>query len=76
MLTVQVDDDGSGGRRLATLEEGSGLRGMRERATALGGTLTVEAAPAGGLRITARLPVEDVGAGGATGGGATRGGEA
>ena len=74
MLTVQVDDDGSGGRRLATLEEGSGLRGMRERATALGGTLTVEAAPAGGLRITARLPVEDVGAGGATGGGATGGG--
>ncbi len=58
MLTVQVDDDGSGGRRLETLAEGSGLRGMRERATALGGTLSVEAAPAGGLRITARLPVE------------------
>jgi signal transduction histidine kinase len=58
MLTVQVDDDGSGGRRLETITEGSGLRGMRERATALGGTLSVEAAPAGGLRIIARLPVE------------------
>jgi signal transduction histidine kinase len=58
MLTVQVDDDGSGGRRLVGLQEGSGLRGMRERATALGGTLTVEAAPAGGLRITALLPTE------------------
>jgi signal transduction histidine kinase len=64
MLTVQVDDDGTGGRRLATLEESSGLRGMRERATALGGTLTIEAAPAGGLRITARLPVDGDGAAG------------
>jgi signal transduction histidine kinase len=58
MLTVQVDDDGSGASRVGSLEEGSGLRGMRERATALGGTLAVEAAPAGGLRVTARLPLE------------------
>jgi signal transduction histidine kinase len=58
MLTVQVDDDGSGGQRLESIAEGSGLRGMRERATALGGTLSVEAAPAGGLRITAQLPIE------------------
>ena len=58
MLTVQVDDDGSGGQRVDMIVEGSGLRGMRERATALGGTLSVAAAPAGGLRITARLPIE------------------
>jgi signal transduction histidine kinase len=65
MLTVQVDDDGSGGARVESLEEGSGLRGMRERASALGGTLTVAAAPAGGLRITARLPVDGAGGVGA-----------
>jgi signal transduction histidine kinase len=39
------------------LEPGSGLRGMRERASALGGTLTVSAAPAGGVRVEASLPV-------------------
>ena len=65
MLTVQVDDDGSGGARVESIAEGSGLRGMRERATALGGTLSVQASPAGGLRITARLPIgPDSGAGG------------
>jgi signal transduction histidine kinase len=30
---------------------------MRERATALGGTLTATRTPAGGLRITAHLPL-------------------
>ncbi|HKE69603.1 MAG TPA: sensor histidine kinase [Nocardioidaceae bacterium] len=59
MLTVQVEDDGSGGGRIDAIDEGSGLRGMRERATSLGGTLTIEAAPAGGLRVTARLPLEE-----------------
>ena len=59
MLTVQVDDDGSGGARIDAIDEGSGLRGMRERAASLGGTLTIEAAPSGGLRVTARLPLEE-----------------
>ena len=36
------------------MEPGSGLRGMNERAAALGGSLTVGAAPAGGVRIEAR----------------------
>jgi signal transduction histidine kinase len=56
MLTVRVDDDGSAGPRVHSLEPGSGLRGMRERAVALGGTLTVSAAPAGGVRVQAELP--------------------
>jgi signal transduction histidine kinase len=59
MLTVQVDDDGSGGARIDSIDEGSGLRGMRERAASLGGTLSIEPAPAGGLRVTARLPLEE-----------------
>jgi signal transduction histidine kinase len=34
-----------------------GLLGMRERATAAGGTLTVKSAPGSGTEITARIPV-------------------
>ena len=36
--------------------EGHGLIGMRERATALGGSLTATARPNGGFAVTARLP--------------------
>jgi signal transduction histidine kinase len=54
-LVLQVDDDGSAltGPPL----EGNGIVGMRERATALGGTLTASRTPAGGLRIVANLPI-------------------
>lgn len=53
-LTVQVDDDG----RLGTLPaEGSGIGGMRERATALGGTLTAGPLLDGGWRVRAELPL-------------------
>jgi signal transduction histidine kinase len=52
-VTVQVDDDGHGTDSLA---EGNGITGMRERATALGGTFS--AGPVhGGFRVTARLPL-------------------
>jgi signal transduction histidine kinase len=57
VLTVRIDDDGRGGSRAAALEPGSGLRGMRERASSLGGSLTVGASPAGGIRIEATLPI-------------------
>ena len=51
-LDVRVADDGAAGVRA---EEGSGLRGMRERVDALGGTL--EAGPtASGFVVTAWLP--------------------
>ena len=59
VLTVQVTDDGTGGARAGSLVEGSGIRGMRERAAALGGTLTLDAAPAGGLRLVATLPLAE-----------------
>jgi signal transduction histidine kinase len=52
-LVVTVVDDGAGSTGTA---EGHGLQGMRERAQALGGTLTTEAAAGGGFAVTARLP--------------------
>jgi signal transduction histidine kinase len=53
-LTIEVVDDG--GRTPTDSSPGNGVRGMRERAAALGGTL--EAAPiAGGWRVRASLPV-------------------
>ncbi len=57
VLRVRVDDDGTGGAAASRFAAGSGLRGMRERATALGGSLDVGAAPAGGVRVEAVLPV-------------------
>ncbi|GAB3073980.1 sensor histidine kinase [Pedococcus soli] len=57
VLTVRIDDDGDGGRRHADLVPGNGLRGMHERAAALGGTFSVAASPLGGLRLEAGLPV-------------------
>lgn len=56
-LEIEVADDGAGlapGHRL-----GVGLSSMLERATELGGSCTVEAAPTGGTRVRARLPVAD-----------------
>jgi len=36
---------------------GHGLRGMRERATAAGGTIDTGPLPVGGFRVAARLPL-------------------
>jgi signal transduction histidine kinase len=52
-LEVSVTDDGRGPLRH---DEGMGLRGMRERVTALGGTLEVGAVRSG-FRVRAVLPV-------------------
>ncbi len=50
-----VEDDGSGMR--AGLQPNLGLLGMRERVSAAGGTLRLEAASAGGLRVEATVPM-------------------
>lgn len=52
-LLLEVVDDGAGweGR------EGSGIRGMTERAQSLGGSLRVRGGPEGGTTVTARLPM-------------------
>jgi len=54
-LDVEVSDDGP--LLTGPVEEGNGLRGMRERVTALGGRLIVEPRPGGGLSVHATLPV-------------------
>lgn len=62
VLHLRVDDDGHGFAHRSPAGdtgEGRGLRGMRERARALGGVLRVESAPSGGVRISADLPLDD-----------------
>ncbi|WP_421568393.1 sensor histidine kinase [Stenotrophomonas sp. PD6] len=58
--TIEIEDDGCGIRDEVLARGGSdghwGLRGMRERAALCGGTLSVEAVPAGGTRVRVRLP--------------------
>ena len=53
-LTLSVTDDGRGG---PVHDEGMGLRGMRERAEALGGTLSAGPRPGGGFGVTVELPL-------------------
>jgi signal transduction histidine kinase len=56
-LTLQIDDDGTGEGPSNGGGTGSGIAGMRQRATALGGDLQAGPRPAGGFRVRARLPV-------------------
>lgn len=53
-ITLQVDDDGTAGG--TGIAEGNGITGMRERSTAIGGTLTAGPRAGGGFRVAARLP--------------------
>jgi signal transduction histidine kinase len=54
-LVVEVLDDGHTARR-GSRSPGHGLRGMTERAAALGGHCEADVSPAGGWRVCARLP--------------------
>ena len=57
-VEVAVRDDGSGSNGNAPgATPGHGISGMRERAEALGGTLTAGASAGGGFLVTASLPV-------------------
>lgn len=53
-LVIEVTDDGPG---KLPFEEGHGIAGMRERVSALGGTLEAGPREGGGWRVGARLPV-------------------
>jgi signal transduction histidine kinase len=56
-LVVVVDDDGVGGPGSLAAGGGNGIRGMRDRAAALGGQLTAGPRPGGGFRVRAQLPL-------------------
>ncbi|MET8985563.1 sensor histidine kinase [Nonomuraea wenchangensis] len=55
-LVVQVDDDGRASAGEPPVP-GTGLRGMRERVSALGGRLRTEPRPEGGFTVHAALPL-------------------
>jgi signal transduction histidine kinase len=52
-LDVEVRDDGAGG---AEPRRGTGLRGLRDRVSALGGTFTVDSPPGRGTVVRVELP--------------------
>lgn len=54
-LVIVVEDDGKGG---ADPRAGTGLSGLADRATALGGTLNVDSPRGGGTRVRAELQLE------------------
>ena len=53
-LHVEVGDDGVGG---VDATRGSGIRGLEDRVSALGGRLTVESPAGAGTRIVAEIPI-------------------
>jgi signal transduction histidine kinase len=54
-ILVEVSDDGVGGADPAT---GSGLRGLRDRVSAVGGRLEVDSRPGQGTTVRATMPCE------------------
>jgi len=63
-VELVITDDGLGGAA-PCYGAGHGLTGMRERAAMYGGSVRAEPVPAGGFRVTARLPVAPAQAGAA-----------
>jgi signal transduction histidine kinase len=55
LLTVEVRDDGVGGTDPAA---GSGLRGLADRVSALGGTLEIESPPGQGTVVRGRIALD------------------
>lgn len=58
-LELQVIDDGVGCDSDIALRSGSGLGGMRERLRLYGGTLQVRSTAGHGMRLRARVPLDD-----------------
>ncbi|RKN19892.1 sensor histidine kinase [Micromonospora musae] len=58
-VEVEVTDTGRGVAEAGRVPAGSGLAGMRERVTALGGSFAAGPAADGGFRVHARLPLEE-----------------
>ena len=63
VVTLIVEDDGRGFDIPGQLAEGGdgrslGIFGMRERATLLGGTLTIESTPGAGTTVFVEIPLQ------------------
>jgi signal transduction histidine kinase len=57
-IRLEIADNGKGIADLDRLKPDSfGIRGMRERANALGGELSINAATGGGCVVTIRIPL-------------------
>jgi signal transduction histidine kinase len=56
ILDVAVHDEGLGG---ADPARGSGLLGLKDRAEALGGTISLQSARGAGTRLRVKLPIDD-----------------
>jgi signal transduction histidine kinase len=54
-LCIEVSDDGIGG---ASADQGTGLRGLRDRLAAVDGTLTIDSPVGAGTRLVATIPVD------------------
>jgi signal transduction histidine kinase len=55
VLAIEVRDDGTGGARM---DVGSGLVGLEDRVSTLGGDLRIESPPGGGTLLAAALPLD------------------
>ena len=55
-LRVSVRDDGVGG---ADPARGSGLLGLKDRAEAIGGTVSLQSPPGAGTALSVELPLDD-----------------
>jgi signal transduction histidine kinase len=60
-VSLIIEDDGAGFNPEKIMEDGDksrlGLRGMRERVSLAGGTLTIESRPGSGTSIFVRIPL-------------------
>jgi signal transduction histidine kinase len=56
LLRIAVRDDGVGG---ADPARGSGLLGLKDRAEAIGGTLSLQSLPGAGTSLHVQLPLDD-----------------
>ncbi|HEX6845081.1 MAG TPA: ATP-binding protein, partial [Actinomycetota bacterium] len=59
-LTFSVKDDGIGFDPAAT-RSGTGLQGIADRLSAVGGTIDISSSPGVGTEVTGRIPAEIVG---------------
>jgi signal transduction histidine kinase len=62
-VSVKRDQGGPSAGIVSADTGGHGLRGMRERAAAAGGTIDIGPVPAGGFRVAATLPLDSRSAG-------------